>query len=136
MNSSPKNLDKCCICGEPMQRVIRDVIETDPVKSESLGTWVRTFIPGRAYAFCNRHGRPSITMYLDGRIEMKSPKGLNEAWIYSEVMQESKVSTKPLTHCQSGKDGECFDKQCPQIRDNEPDKSGRHCPIDFDREGD
>lgn len=27
-------------------------------------------------------------------------------------------------------DGECHWKDCPQIRDGEPDKSDRHCPLD------
>jgi hypothetical protein len=35
--------------------------------------------------------------------------------------------------CHASKDGECFWGRCPQIRDGEPAKSGRHCPID-DRE--
>jgi len=35
--------------------------------------------------------------------------------------------------CQSGSDGECFHKDCPQIRDNEPLATGRHCPLDWDR---
>jgi len=35
-----------------------------------------------------------------------------------------------LTSCAAGKDGECAHKHCPQLRDNEPHKSGRHCPLD------
>lgn len=27
-------------------------------------------------------------------------------------------------------DGECEWSECPQLRDGEPDKTGRHCPID------
>lgn len=27
-------------------------------------------------------------------------------------------------------DGECFWQHCPQERDGEPEKSGRHCPYD------
>ena len=37
---------------------------------------------------------------------------------------------KPLTHCAAGSDGDCTHPQCPQIRDGEPKKTGRHCPID------
>lgn len=33
--------------------------------------------------------------------------------------------------CHSAKDGECEWAHCPQIRDGEPDKSGRHCPLDL-----
>lgn len=32
--------------------------------------------------------------------------------------------------CQSNNDGECDWAHCPQLRDGEPHKSGRHCPID------
>lgn len=35
----------------------------------------------------------------------------------------------PLTRCAASRDGECTHKQCPQLRDNEPHKSGRHCPL-------
>jgi hypothetical protein len=32
--------------------------------------------------------------------------------------------------CHSHKDGDCTWAKCPQIRDGEADKSGRHCPLD------
>jgi hypothetical protein len=37
---------------------------------------------------------------------------------------------KPLTRCAASRDGECAHAQCPQLRDGEPAKTGRHCPID------
>lgn len=37
---------------------------------------------------------------------------------------------KPLELCAAGRDGECHHKDCPQLRDNEPMATGRHCPID------
>ena len=33
-------------------------------------------------------------------------------------------------NCHAGKDGDCTWKNCPQIKDGEPQKSGRHCPLD------
>lgn len=33
-------------------------------------------------------------------------------------------------YCHGGRDGECNWKRCPQIRDNEPETTGRHCPLD------
>jgi hypothetical protein len=33
-------------------------------------------------------------------------------------------------HCRGGRDGECVWKLCPQIRDGEPTRSERHCPLD------
>lgn len=35
-----------------------------------------------------------------------------------------------LTRCVAGRDGECSDPRCPQLRDNEPVRTGRHCPLD------
>lgn len=35
-----------------------------------------------------------------------------------------------LTRCAAARDGECHHSQCPQLRDNEPHATGRHCPID------
>jgi len=34
------------------------------------------------------------------------------------------------SQCHGHEDGECSWKDCPQLRDNEPHKSGRHCPLD------
>jgi len=34
------------------------------------------------------------------------------------------------TACRAAKDGECYWSSCPQIKDSEPSKSGRHCPLD------
>lgn len=34
-----------------------------------------------------------------------------------------------LTDCAEGQDGECNHEMCPQIRDDEPKKTGRHCPL-------
>lgn len=40
------------------------------------------------------------------------------------------VAVKPLESCASDCDGDCTHPQCPQLRDGEPHKSGRHCPLD------
>lgn len=37
---------------------------------------------------------------------------------------------RPLTRCASNNDGDCTHKDCPQLRDNEPHATGRHCPLD------
>ena len=34
------------------------------------------------------------------------------------------------TACHAGMDGECAWGECPQIEDDEPRSSGRHCPLD------
>jgi hypothetical protein len=32
--------------------------------------------------------------------------------------------------CYANRDGECYWSGCPQLRDNEPVRTGRHCPLD------
>ena len=35
-----------------------------------------------------------------------------------------------ITLCQADDDGDCTWAECPQRRDGEPRKTGRHCPLD------
>lgn len=44
------------------------------------------------------------------------------------------VPPRALERCAAARDGECIHQQCPQLRDNEPAKSGRHCPLDHDED--
>jgi hypothetical protein len=41
-----------------------------------------------------------------------------------------------MTRCQADDDGYCDWKDCPQLRDNEPDATGRHCPWDKEEQND
>lgn len=41
-----------------------------------------------------------------------------------------KAPRRPLAGCAAGRDGECTHPDCPQLRDNEPKDTGRHCPLD------
>lgn len=43
---------------------------------------------------------------------------------------EPTISKHPRKHCGADRDGECSALNCPQIQDGEPEKSGRHCPVD------
>jgi len=53
--------------------------------------------------------------------------------LMKETQPEAKSALKGEAHCHAGSDGECHWEGCPQIKDNEPHKTGRHCPLD-DRE--
>jgi hypothetical protein len=44
------------------------------------------------------------------------------------------VPTDILKRCQANNDGECYHAACPQLRDDEPKKSRRHCPLDQSRD--
>lgn len=37
--------------------------------------------------------------------------------------------------CHAGRDGDCTHPDCPQLRDGEPVRSGRDCPLDVDASG-
>jgi len=41
---------------------------------------------------------------------------------------------KKEERCHSDRDGECESTKCPQLEDNEPSNSGRHCPLDNQEE--
>lgn len=41
---------------------------------------------------------------------------------------------KGVRYCQSGSDGNCNYSSCPQLRDGEPEKTGRDCPLDWGEE--
>lgn len=32
--------------------------------------------------------------------------------------------------CHADRDGDCHWAWCPQLRDDEPESTGRHCPLD------
>jgi|SRR6185436_15923450 len=46
-------------------------------------------------------------------------------------IKESASDRYTLSICHAAKDGDCNWLLCPQIRDGEPAKSGRHCPLDY-----
>lgn len=49
---------------------------------------------------------------------------------------KSSLKEKPSSQaesCHADRDGECKWRRCPQLRDGEPEKSGRHCPIDVEK---
>jgi hypothetical protein len=37
-----------------------------------------------------------------------------------------------LEFCRANRDGDCTWQACPQLRDDEPRQTGRHCPLDND----
>jgi hypothetical protein len=46
------------------------------------------------------------------------------------------LSQRRVTRCHADDDGCCDWPKCPQVRDDEPSASGRHCPLDADMEAD
>lgn len=50
---------------------------------------------------------------------------MNEA--DKQELGESNIQT--LAHCHADRDGDCNWEECPQLRDGEPSKSHRSCPL-------
>lgn len=59
---------------------------------------------------------------------------------HAQLKERLLTSGKPYNRgagtCRSGQDGECNWSECPQARDGEPAKTGRHCPLWEDPEDD
>ena len=95
-------------------------------------------------------GKGSDDLYEIGPSVMESRKMLEWASAgYGKLSQEQQVHNtailkglfdtlveKPLTRCAANREGDCYHKQCPQLRNNEPAWSGRSCPLDDWRDGD
>lgn len=47
-----------------------------------------------------------------------------------EAERKPGVFVTSAIDCQADRDGDCHWKHCPQLRDGEPKRSGRHCPHD------
>lgn len=83
------------------------------------------------WKFDINHNRAALT---DHNWPARSIREAIDAAMPTAADQKGKASIaqteKPLTGCAANRDGECFHSQCPQLRDGEPMKSGRHCPLD------
>lgn len=63
------------------------------------------------------------------KIVFKSKTGWR-ARVSLPMTAKTKAQVDSDENCHSGRDGECDWILCPQIRDNEPEQGGRHCPLD------
>ena len=115
-----ETLAECC--NDDEQLAIRGVIYS------LIGTIYNGATPGLL-----RH----ITPFNKYQLERLSRKKLmakpiksNESLSYSDCKQLG------LETCHSQKDGNCNCESCPQLRDGEPERTGRHCPLDWNREED
>jgi hypothetical protein len=51
-------------------------------------------------------------------------------WISAEPLLGPLDIQRFVERCHAARDGDCFAKTCPQLREGEPHRSGRHCPLD------
>lgn len=47
-----------------------------------------------------------------------------------KAWEAAKLAVADLPGCHGCSDGECFWEHCPQLKDGESTRSGRHCPLD------
>ncbi len=69
------------------------------------------------------------------RAENERLRGLllknTERWAHCSVDRAAVENQLAQQHyCHAHSDGDCTWEHCPQLRDGEPEKSGRHCPLD------
>lgn len=65
-----------------------------------------------------------------------SHDGVPSLKITIEDLTPRKRVERPIAACAASRDGECIHSRCPQLRDNEPHATGRHCPLDTHEEED
>lgn len=72
-----------------------------------------------------------MALYLDYldmmfSVSTKEPVRFVHQYLLPRVF--NKVNNE--NYCHAGRDGECNWVGCPQLRDGEPEATGRHCPLD------
>lgn len=67
---------------------------------------------------------------LDERLPHLLAAGAKRTFLSCEPLLAPLDLTRALFRCGAANDGECSKAWCPQLRDGEPRRSGRHCPID------
>ena len=94
---------------------------------------IKPYMDMRYRVYCET--APKLTIYPDGRIEHEynfTPEQKEVLRLAEEGVQAVKRAMQlatPLTSCACDNDGECSHAQCPQLRDDEPARSGRSCPL-------
>lgn len=66
----------------------------------------------------------------DARISILLDTPAAVRWISAEPLLGPVDLVASLHRCGAHRDGDCWRSWCPQLRDNEPARSGRHCPAD------
>lgn len=129
---------------EIVQR-IRDILTTItiPAAKKMVGEEIdrawRAWTPGRT----SLPDAPVILSDIAGDMEMESEGSMpgwfhKEDWLKHDIASAAmlahellgKVQAMPeLTSCAADCDDMCDHPKCPQNRDGEPAKTGRHCPL-------
>lgn len=87
----------------------------------SLEEWRKKLADG-----CNVLRRHNPTYRHSLRFGLVSETGSSITFYFELDANKS----RPLKGCAADRDGDCDHRDCPQLRDGEPAKTGRHCPLD------
>lgn len=118
--------------------------EAGPVSSapKEPGIWVWEGTPTWSYPYNGEGINEGSEPYYDKGVwrrmnkteEMRFLLGaLEEMWGPSQWPPPAETPDDE-TRCHAASDGECVWEKCPQLKDGEPKKTGRHCPLDKDVE--
>ncbi len=131
--SHPPTTEPCAMPTDPKSEppAERDLSAAIRQMSEGVNRLLASGLNRRAIvtllADSTKVGRKDIERVLDGLVELE--RDFTTAKLVKPP--SAPLPTRPLSDgCHSGKDGECNWSGCPQERDGEPAKSGRHCPLD------
>lgn len=78
--------------------------------------------------------KPTVTERIKQRLEefttdLEKGVVIQDKYTYHKVYYDPQ--RRMMTRCEADDDGYCTWKDCPQLKDNEPEKSNRHCPLDI-----
>jgi hypothetical protein len=118
--SHPSDLEAVCdqILIECLPASLKETVDAALASGASPGAIVKL-------AAIAAGDRGQLTMLgLQAYLESRKPKG------------NPMLKPDAQDGCHAGKDGDCNWQFCPQEKDGEPAKSGRHCPLDRWRDED
>lgn len=123
------------------QKQWRDVDVRIMLSDEDWDKWgfgnpARTHTNARWVALClafSALGKEMTGLPIDFQIQKLSDANDRYDEIRSALgiipLRRLEIETRD-EHCHADSDGDCEWAKCPQLRDGEPKKTGRHCPLD------
>jgi hypothetical protein len=99
---------------------------SDHFKAVLLMIALSAVITGAAWALTSTLGLWVMTASAPGLFSRSSPSrpGTSSRWGTADALP-----APPGEPCHADRDGDCFWALCPQIRDGEPESTGRSCPL-------
>lgn len=117
------------------------LVELDVIKRTPKGVWLhdrygrlRFVLESAKRRYACPTKKEAIISFLARKRRQKSIYEARAsdaaAFVHLATQMLEDMSPPDMSHCHGGRDGECYWKHCPQLRDHEPAATGRHCPLD------